>query len=570
MFPARVRVGLGALLLMVVAAPTTASARQEAPEGVQILVVLDVSGSMGDFVFSEDLPVEIQQVRDLIADIETRRDEIDAGAEVIALRDRIGQLKQDSDLTAATEAFDTVSADLDEWLADNGFQGFFTTTTALRERLADLGCNEYLYASIMSSATPEDADGWIDMACGAALDEAGRRSIHALVPFLADPDYQELNQEKQAAYAAVDARRDELGLPALEVEVYQMLDGVGYYDLADQLTDLESDLDALATNSGFPSKLELAQMAVHTLLDLSRLDQASGGMETSLGLAIFSTEAELRHEMTTDLDAVGDEVDGLLPLDQTNLGAGMTVALDELERLRDPNRPAAIILLSDGHSNEGMPIADILQTVPRLAGDLDAIVCSAGFATTEEEVDADLLRGLAEQTNGEYLFVTRGEQLTSFFVGCRQSLVGSVVERTIGTATAVPAEAGRITVPGGSCKLNAVVSYSEEPPEIRLVDPSGSDATALVSRSDNVLLFTVADPSAGVWVAEASSMTGDLLFSLVLSTEACAEPPPTTTATTGTTPPTDDGGGGAGLIIALVVVLLAGAGAVAFLVLRRR
>lgn len=570
MVPAWVRVGLAALLLVAFAAPPAASAHQEVPEGVQILVVLDVSGSMGDYVFSEDLPVEIQQVREQIADIEAQRDEIDASAEVVALRDHLDQLSQDSDLAAATEAFDTVSADLDAWLAGSGFEGLFETTTALRERLSELGCNEFLFASIVSSATPEDADGWIDMACGAALDEADRPSIHALVPFLADPDYQELNQDQQAAYAAVEVRRDELGLPALEVDLYQMLDGVGYYDLDDQLTDLENDLDDLATNGGFPRKLELAQMAVHTLLDLSRLDQASGGMETSLGLAIFSTEAELRHEMTTDLDAVGDEIDDLLPLDQTNIGAGMTVALDELERLRDPSRPAAIILLSDGHSNEGMPIAEILQTIPRLADDLDAIVCSAGFATAEEEVDVDLLRGLAEETDGEYLFVTHGEQLTSFFVACRQSLVGSVVERTIGTATAVPVEAGRITVPGDSCELNAVVSYSEAAPEVRLVDPSGAEAAPSVGRSDNVLLLTVADPASGVWVAEASSTTGDLLFSLVLSTEACAEAP-AATVTTVAPPPVEDGGGSsAGLIIALVVVVLAGAGAAVLLVLRTR
>ncbi len=566
----RVWVAAAVLLVGVLALPAV-SAQQEMPEGVQIVVVLDVSGSMGDYVLSEDLPLEMQQLRDQIADVEARIDALDTDPEVVDLRDQIDLAEADPDFVAATETFDLATAALSEWLDDGGFGSYFDVTDALSGKLDALGCNPFLFSSIISSASFDEADGWVDLACGTVtITDADRTSIYDLVPFLDDPDYQALNQTQMDAYDALDGISRALGLPDLQVQVFQILDAAGYYDLMDQVTPLEDDLADMARRNGYPQKLELAQLAANTLLDLSTLDLAAGGMETSLGLAVFSTEAELKHPMTTDFDAVRSDIDRLVPLEQTNLGGGMTVALDELEAQRDPDSPAAIILLSDGHSNEGMSISEILATIPQRADDLDAVVCSAGFATSEEEVDADLLRGLAEETGGEYLFVTQGEQLTSFFVACRQSLFGTVVERTTGTAAAAPSEAGTIEVPDGSCQLSAVVSFLDTAPEVRLLDPDGAAAPATLQETGNVLLLTVDDPVPGSWSAQVSSPAGDLLFSLVLSTEACATPPTTTATTVVVAPSTDEGGGSAGLIIALVAVLVVGGGAVVFLVLRRR
>ena len=564
---------LAVLVIGALAIPFASAHQQGSPDHVQLFVVLDVSGSMGDYVFSEDLPQEISGLRTRIADIEEQIEEIEIGPQVVALQDQIEQLANDPMVAAAQDAFNGANEDLDEWITGAGIgDRLGDLYDAVRVGLGDIGCDEFLFANIVTSATPEEVDEWIDFDCGdTTVSDDDRDSIRAIVPFIADPEYQTLNQAQRDAFAEVDAAREAIGINALEMQLLQLFEDLGLYDLSERLDGLEADLEDFIEQQGFPIKLELAQLAVHTLLDLSRLGQVAGNVDTTLGLAIFSTEAELRHEMTQDLDAIADEIDVLVPLDRTNLGGGMTVALDELERLRNPEYPAAIILLSDGHSNEGMPIAQILDAIPRRAGEHDTVICSAGFATTEDEVDADLLRGLAEETDGEYQFVTRGEELTSFFLACRQGLLGSVVERTTGVASVQPAEAGRIEVPSGSCTLTAVVAFVDEAPELRLIDPDGAAAVPVVQQDGSVQVMTVQNPAPGSWTADSVSPVGDLLFSLVLSTEECAEPPATTAVvTTQATNPETDGGGGTGLIIVLAIVLLGGAGAAVFFFLRKR
>ncbi len=580
----KARVLVAAVVMLVAGgAAAPAGARQDPPEGVQIVVVLDVSGSMEDFVFSEEIPAEIRDVIDQIADLEDQLLAIEADPQLAALEDQIDQAESDPDLVAAEEAFDAASLATRTWLSDQGFgDGLADVYTAVQEGLAELGCNEWLMANIVKSADFEEVDTWLDVACpGVDLSEEQRQSIYDLVPFIDDAEYQALNAAEGQTFAAFDALRIALGISELDLQAFQLREQLGYFDIQDQVNTLEADVDDLARRQGFSIKLELAQLAVETLLDLSRLDQVAGDLDTSMALAIFSKDAELRREFTADLDAISDAVARLRPLETTNLGGGLTVALDELERVRDPQRPAAIILLSDGRSNEGMPIADILAQIPQRAGDLEATICSAGFATTEDEVDADLLRGLADETDGEYLFVTRGEELTSFFLACRQGLLGSVVERITGVASAEPREAGRIDVPANSCELSAVVSFLDVVPDVRLLDPSGAPAEAEAQQGDNVRLLTVQDPAAGSWVAEVTSPEGDRLFSLVLSTQECAEPATTTTAAAATTTEAvtataaaagaeSGGGGGAGPILVIVIVVLAVGGAALVFVLRRR
>ncbi len=575
-------VGLALLLIGGLATPI-AVAQQDAPDGIQIFVVLDVSGSMSDFVFAEELPVEIVDIQNQISDLEAQAEAMENDPQILDLEEQIADLEADPAIPAAEAEFREAVAALDDWLADNGLGDQREISEAIQARLAELGCDEFIFANIVRAADVAEIEGWIDFACpDVDLTEEERQSIIDLASFIEDPEFQRLMEEQNAAFEVANGIREDLGINALETRVFTLLNDMGYYDIRDQARELEADLDDFARQQDFPIKLELAQLAAHTLLDLSRLDQVTGDVETSLGLAVFSTNAELRHEMTNDLDAIADEIDLLQPLERTNLGGGMTVALDELERLRDLEQPAAIILLSDGHSNEGMEIPEILDVIPRRADDLDVSICSAGFATTEEEVDADLLRGLAEQTNGEYLFLTRGEELTSFFLACRQGLVGTVVEQAAGLALTEPAEFGRIDVPENTCELSAAVAFVDLSPRVELVDPSGNPVPANARESGNLQLLTIADPAPGTWSAQVSTLHEDTLFSLVLSTEECPEPPPTatttaapttsaaTTTTVAAAPPPEEDGGSPALIIVLIVVLVGAGGAAVFFFLRRR
>jgi uncharacterized protein YegL len=287
--------------------------------------------------------------------------------------------------------------------------------------------------------------------------------------------------------------------------------------------------------------LILAQLSARTLLDLSRLDYQVSGRESIIGLVIFSGVAWLIQPLTKDYDLLEQHIEKLRPLDHTNIGDALTKALDELERGADLEKPLLIILLSDGKTNRGLSADQILDVIPGRAKELGAMgttICTVGFGNSEDEIDKRLLENLAKETEGAYLFATRGEELASFFIACRQNVVSEVINQMTGAVGGErPTEAKQVQVQANTCELNLAVNYVAGSPKVELVDPEGvhTDATYTgftLQQGENLQLFTVMHPLAGNWILYVTNedpSVPSLIYSVVVSSEECKEPLPTAT-----------------------------------------
>jgi hypothetical protein len=250
-------------------------------------------------------------------------------------------------------------------------------------------------------------------------------------------------------------------------------------------------------------------------------------------LVTFSNQAQFQHSLTLDHENLRPLISSMRPLEQTNIGDGLSKGLSELEGNADPDQPMMVILLSDGHANVGLSSSEILSIIPGRANNNDIILCTAGFANLEMEVDFLLLEGLADKTGGEYLFTNNGAELSSFFAACREAAAGKdLVDQISGV---IPKggiqEISQFDVTTNICELTLTLNYLSGLPQIELMDPEGDlldlDGEGVEFQTQNqVQLLTVTAPDAGEWsitIANDDQADEAAVFSLVISAESCQE-----------------------------------------------
>jgi hypothetical protein len=190
-----------------------------------------------------------------------------------------------------------------------------------------------------------------------------------------------------------------------------------------------------------------------------------------------------------------------------------------------------VILLSDGHANVGLTASEILSIIPNRANANDIILCTAGFANLETEVDFLLLEGLADKTDGEYLFTNNGAELSSFFAACREAAAGKDLIDQISGIIPIGGiqEASMVDVESNTCELTLTLNYLSGMPIIELSGPDGDfldlDSPEVDFQSENqVQLLTVTSPDDGEWsiiLSNDEDADDAAVFSLVISTESC-------------------------------------------------
>ncbi|MEW6716674.1 MAG: VWA domain-containing protein [Chloroflexota bacterium] len=294
--------------------------------------------------------------------------------------------------------------------------------------------------------------------------------------------------------------------------------------------------------------MDLAKLAALALLDLSQLDATVSGRDSVVALVTFLDNAWLVQPLTQDYVLLEEQIEILEPLNQTNIGHALILALDELEAHADLEKPLLVILLSDGETNRGLTKQEILDIIPQRAKELMTTICTVGFGNSEEEIDKELLEELAKETEGEYLFATRGEELGGFFIACRQKVVSDLIEQITGVARlGERGEVKHVTVPENTCELTLAVNYLKGDVIVEMADPQGVmvDSTYTgfnLQRGENVQLITLMNPLTGDWLVSVKNndpTQENVYFSIVVSSEKCKTPLPTaTTAPTATpTPP---------------------------------
>ena len=105
-------------------------------------------------------------------------------------------------------------------------------------------------------------------------------------------------------------------------------------------------------------------------------------------------------------------VDGLFLGGGTNMSAGLDLAVRELRHHRSAGRSARVLLLSDGHVNQGDRSLSGLRRRVRAAVQLEDVVSTMGIG---DEFNEDLMTDLADVGTGNFYYLSRVEVLGRFF-----------------------------------------------------------------------------------------------------------------------------------------------------------
>ena len=147
-------------------------------------------------------------------------------------------------------------------------------------------------------------------------------------------------------------------------------------------------------------KLEAALTALDALV--ARLDPTD-----RFGLVVFDDQVEVVVPAgpLTDKPAVREALRRVAPGGMTNLSGGYLRGLQEARRVAD-GRGATLLLLSDGHANEGVTEAGELESIAVNAHCQGVTTGTLGLGLGYEEV---LMSGVARGGSGNHVFAEEGD-----------------------------------------------------------------------------------------------------------------------------------------------------------------
>lgn len=166
-------------------------------------------------------------------------------------------------------------------------------------------------------------------------------------------------------------------------------------------------------------RLEAARDALLALVD--RLAASD-----SFGLVTFDSEVEVVVPAgpLTDKARVRDAIRGVWPRGMTNLSAGLLRGLQEARRVAGP-AGATVLLLSDGHANEGVVDPDQLSGVAATARRAGVTTTTIGIGL---DYDEQLLATIAGGGQGGHTFALDGDAAAGAVAGEVAGLLSKTVQ----------------------------------------------------------------------------------------------------------------------------------------------
>ena len=168
-----------------------------------------------------------------------------------------------------------------------------------------------------------------------------------------------------------------------------------------------------------PTRLEAAKSAATTLVD-----QLPAGYR--IALISFSSGATVRQGLTTDHGAVKSALSALVPGGGTALGTALSLALDQLGAGRGNAsgaraRPAMIVVLTDGASNEGVNPLSVVQQIA--ASKVPVQTIGIGLRDSSAVVggervggvDEATLKAISAATGGKYYYAQAAGELQNIY-----------------------------------------------------------------------------------------------------------------------------------------------------------
>ena len=114
----------------------------------------------------------------------------------------------------------------------------------------------------------------------------------------------------------------------------------------------------------------------------------------------------------TDKKALKDKIRGIRAGGTTNLSGGWLEGCKHVQSRFDPQAINRVLLLTDGHANEGITDAKILIKTATQKLESGIITSTLGFGSGFEE---DLLMGMARAANGNFYFIQNTEDASQVF-----------------------------------------------------------------------------------------------------------------------------------------------------------
>jgi Mg-chelatase subunit ChlD len=328
------------------------------------------------------------------------------------------------------------------------------------------------------------------------LDVSGSMDDPARIP----PDFPQaakLQQEQDALGRLVEQAK-----PGRKVPLSVIAGGLlGLPDLLTLRSQLDDYLKQHNVDPATISKLAALKVAATQLLAAVQLERDRAGADDRVGVVTFSDDSAVLAPLTPSAGGLGGAVQGLQTQGSTNMGAGLTSALDLLQGQANPS----IIMLTDGWNNTGMTNDQLLTGPVQRAAAGKVPICTVGLGEAPGDVDQRLLLDIAGRTGGGYRFVDGTSPLAGDLLACHQSLAGELLADQRGSVRqGQVAQAEGFTMPAGRHRLSVTLSWPGSQLDLRVTDPAGRAVGqgypgASITRSAGLAVLTVTNPAAGHW-----------------------------------------------------------------------
>lgn len=328
------------------------------------------------------------------------------------------------------------------------------------------------------------------------LDVSGSMDDAARIP----PDFPQaakLQQEENALGRLVEQAK-----PGHKVPLSVIAGGLmGLPDLLHLRSQLDTYLQQHNVDPASISKLAALKVGATQLLAAVQQERDRTGADDRVGIVTFSDDSAVLAPLTTSVGGLATAVQALQTAGSTNMGAGLSSALDLLQGVSNPS----VIMLTDGWNNTGMTNDEVLSGPVQRAASAKVPICTIGLGESPSDVDQQLLLTIASRTGGGYRYVDGTSPLGGDLLACHQSLAGDLLADQRGSVHQGQVAQGQgFTMPGGHRRLSVTLSWPGSQLDLRVTDPAGKAVGqgypgASITRSAGLAVLTVANPAAGHW-----------------------------------------------------------------------
>jgi hypothetical protein len=159
--------------------------------------------------------------------------------------------------------------------------------------------------------------------------------------------------------------------------------------------------DPMGTKTKIQGAKDSATAVIDSLMPVDRI-----------AIVSFSSDSSIDVPLTTDFEYAKNEITKFSAGGSTSFGAGLSSALKELKTNGDQKHAWAIIFMSDGlHNTDPSPDLYVLE-----CKGLNIPIYTIGLGSSPSDVNETMLKWMADETGGKYLFAPSLYELQNIFV----------------------------------------------------------------------------------------------------------------------------------------------------------